>query len=189
MKIKKQLKAISFFILLGIAIFVLYKSFKALGETNFKTKSSSINQQTPFPETIFKNFQLKQIGQNSRETWLLFAKEGKLFHTTGQVECNDIECNLMSDNKKIATLNSIKGFVDQNQKNVFLKGPAFGHFNEMQFEGKDINYNFSNHKLYSNSKTTYKHPLFEFCANKSWADFKKNKIEMTGNIQCKLFLK
>jgi len=191
MTLNKQLKIIICFTLFVSLIFVLYKFFNSTTEKRSQNKKNqnSTEQLLHNPEAIFKNFQLKQIGQDPKNLWVLKAEEGRLFHSSGKVECNNIECRLTNDNKQIAVLNSVKGFVDQNKKNVFLQGPVHGNFNGMQFEGKDINYNFSTHKLFTNSKMTYKHPFFQLCANKSLANLKTNKIEMTGGIQSNFFLK
>lgn len=174
------------------ASFFIYKTFykEQLPEKKISTtidikKEHNIKE----PEVILNNFKLQQVNKDKKENWILTATNGKIFHYSNQVECENLKCIFTKDNKIIANLNSKNGFVDQDKKEANLLGDVFGNFHDLQIKGKNIQYDFENHIIKTKDKTFYKHPRFTMLTNSSITDVKKNRITIENGIETEFYLK
>ncbi|MFH1643835.1 MAG: LPS export ABC transporter periplasmic protein LptC [bacterium] len=171
-----------------ISTLTLYKSLRK------KTYPSSIPvvskeiKNVKLPEAILKNFKLQQIKKSTQENWSLIAQEGKIFYSTKNVECKHLKCSYNKNNKLIAILNANKGLVDQDKKEAFLQGDVFGNINDLNFQGKNIRYDFEKHTMQTNEKTILNHPKFKFICNSSFAKIKENEIFMNGKVETEIYL-
>ena len=76
--------------------------------------------------------------------------------------------------------------MQKKKKIIFLQGKVLGYFYELNIEGNDLNYDFSNQIITTSKETTYNYPKLHFIAKKSLFDIKENTIEMINGVKCEI---
>lgn len=138
------------------------------------------------PEIIIQNFNVKEISKDKKDLWILTSKEGKIFKKLNQIECIETMCFLKEEGQEIALLKSEKAIFDQNAKSLFLYGPVWGNFRELNFSGQNIKYNIYDHTVQTQDQLTYWYSNFKLNAKKTVFSLKEDKIEMKNGIRTEI---
>jgi len=173
--------------LMVLAIFN-YKSSINLQLINKKIVFQKKEMPKPYvsPEMIIKDFSIQENLKNKDEVLILNSEEGRVFRKSNQIECKNLSCNLFRKETQIAKLESKTSLVDRDKKIVFLQEKVTGNFYDLKFEGKDLNYDFSNQTITTKQPLNYAYPNLNFVAKQSTFDLKENKIEMNDGVRCEI---
>jgi LPS export ABC transporter protein LptC len=167
----------------GLAVLAIFK----IGLPKKQVIAKKENQKnSPSPEMIIKGFSIQENLKNKDEVLILNSEEGRVFRKSNQIECINLSCNLHRKENEIAQLKSKNALVDRDKKIVFLQGKVLGYFYELNIEGNDMNYDFSNQIIKTEQPINYIHPNLNLIAKQSTFDIKESQIEMNGGVKCKI---
>lgn len=138
------------------------------------------------PEIIIQNFNVKEISKDKKDLWVLTSKEGKIFKKLNQIECLETTCFLKEGDQEIALLKSEKAIFDQNAKSLFLYGPVWGNFRELNFSGQNIKYNIYDHTIQTQNQLTYRYLNFKLDAQETVFSLKEDTIKMKNGIRTEI---
>lgn len=119
--IKNLIKSSYILIPIILSIFVLFYFSKENSKSK-KIKEKKIENQKN-AQIIIKDFNFQQVGDNNSNTynWKINSELAKLYKETNQIECTNIICSLIKDNKEISILRSEKALIDKNNNMAFLE--------------------------------------------------------------------
>jgi LPS export ABC transporter protein LptC len=176
-----------FFALFCLGLYLIKPNITSLffkAATKKSTKKQKIK--TTEPEITIQNFNVKEISKDKKDLWVLNSKEGKIFKKLNQIECIQTTCFLKEADQEIALLKTERSVFDQNRKNLFLYGPVCGNFRELNFTGKNLNYDVANHIVNTKEQLTYWYSNFKLYAQETVFNLKENKIEMKNGIKTEI---
>ncbi|MFA5074672.1 MAG: LPS export ABC transporter periplasmic protein LptC [Candidatus Babeliales bacterium] len=137
-RIKNFLKNLlkSTYILIPIII-IAFTLFYFSKTENKKINKKKVNNNLNTAQIVIQDFNFQQVDNNNNYNWKINSESAKLYKETNKVECLNIVCNLIKDNKEIAKLKSEKAIINKNNNKAYLEKLSGQFYNNIILDAQD----------------------------------------------------